>query len=58
MGGEEDPITPPALAREIVASLPQGNTELRLFDNCGHGAFRDDPARALPVVRAFVEKNI
>jgi proline iminopeptidase len=56
LGGEDDPITPPALAREIVASLP--NAELRLFDNCGHGAFRDDPARALPVIRAFIEKNI
>jgi proline iminopeptidase len=57
MGGEDDPITPPHLAREIVASLPKGRTELRLFDHCGHGAFRDDPARALPVIRAFVENN-
>jgi pimeloyl-ACP methyl ester carboxylesterase len=57
MGGEDDPITPPHLAREIVASLPPGRAELRLFDNCGHGAFRDDPARALPVIRAFIEKN-
>ena len=58
MGGEDDPITPPHLAREIVASLPKGKVELRLFDNCGHGAFRDDPARALPVVREFIEKNM
>lgn len=56
LGGEEDPITPPALAREIVASLPQA--ELRLFDNCGHGAFRDDPARVLPIIRAFIQQNI
>jgi proline iminopeptidase len=56
LGGEDDPITPPALAREIAASLP--NAELRLFDHCGHGAFRDDPARVLPVIRAFVERNI
>jgi proline-specific peptidase len=55
VGGEDDPITPPALAREIATSLP--NAELRLFDNAGHGAFRDDPARVLPVIRAFVEKN-
>jgi pimeloyl-ACP methyl ester carboxylesterase len=51
----EDPITPPALAREIVHALP--NAELRIFDHCGHGAFRDDPARVLPVIRKFVQEN-
>lgn len=55
LGGEDDPITPPALARQIAASL--SNAELRLFDDCGHGAFRDDPDRVLPVIRAFVGKN-
>jgi proline iminopeptidase len=55
LGGEDDPITPPGLAREIISSLP--NAELHLFDNCGHGAFRDDPARVLPVIRSFVDKN-
>lgn len=55
LGGEEDPITPPALAREIADALP--NATLRLFDNCGHGAFRDDAARALPVIREFILAN-
>ncbi len=56
LGGEDDPITPPALAQEIANSLPAA--ELHIFPDCGHGAFRDDPARVLPVVRAFVQKNI
>ena len=55
LGGEDDPITPPALAREIAAALP--NSELHIFDHCGHGAFRDDPARVLPVIREFVRNN-
>jgi proline-specific peptidase len=56
LGGEDDPITPPALAREIADALP--NAELRIFDNCGHGAFRDDAPRVLPVIREFIEKNM
>ncbi len=55
LGGEDDPITPPALAREMAASLPRA--ELRLFDNCGHGTFRDDPQRVLPVIREFIRQN-
>jgi proline-specific peptidase len=55
LGGEDDPITPPKLARDIAEALP--NAELKIFDKGGHGAFRDDPARALPVIREFVQKN-
>jgi proline-specific peptidase len=55
LGGEDDPITPPKLARDIAEALP--NAELKIFDNCGHGAFRDDPMRALPMIREFVQKN-
>lgn len=55
LAGEEDPITPPYLAREIADALP--NAELHIFDKCGHGAFRDDPDRVLPVIRAFIERN-
>jgi pimeloyl-ACP methyl ester carboxylesterase len=56
LAGEDDPITPPHLAREIAESLSRA--ELRVFDKCGHGAFRDDPARVMPVIRAFIEQNM
>jgi proline-specific peptidase len=56
LAGEDDPITPAHLAREIAASMPRA--ELRIFDNCGHGAFRDDPARVLAVIRAFIRQNM
>jgi proline iminopeptidase len=56
LAGEEDPITPPHLAREIAESLPRGRAQLEIFDNCGHGAFRDQPERVLPVIRAFIAR--
>jgi proline iminopeptidase len=44
LGGMEDPITPPHLAREIAGALDASRVTLRLCENAGHGAFRDDPA--------------
>jgi pimeloyl-ACP methyl ester carboxylesterase len=56
LGGREDPITPPHLSEEIAAHLPKGSTELALFDGCGHGPFRDAPARVWPVVRHWMAR--
>ena len=56
LAGAEDPMTPPHLAREIASSLPPG-AQLEVFDRCGHGAFRDDPVRVFPVVRAFFTEH-
>jgi proline iminopeptidase len=56
LAGEEDPITPPHLAREIAEALPRGKAQLEIFDGCGHGAFRDQPERVFPVIRKFVER--
>lgn len=55
LAGREDPITPVKLAEDILASLPSGNARLITYDNCGHGAFRDDPARVFADIRAFVK---
>ncbi len=57
LGGETDPMCPPVLMRELVDALPAGLAELHLFQGCGHGAFRDDPARVFPVIRSFVQRN-
>jgi proline iminopeptidase len=57
LAGELDPITPPHLARELMESLPPSRGELHVFADCGHGAYRDDPAQVLPIIRSFVQQN-
>ncbi|HAH10921.1 MAG TPA: alpha/beta hydrolase [Alphaproteobacteria bacterium] len=54
LGGSQDPITPPHLSEEIAAHLPQSIATLRIFDGCGHGAYRDDPDRVWPVMRDWM----
>jgi proline-specific peptidase len=56
LAGSEDPITPPHLATEIASSLPRGS-QLEIFDDCGHGAFRDNGTLVFPVIRAFIERQ-
>jgi proline iminopeptidase len=54
IAGRDDPITPPEFSEEIAAHLPPATTELHIFDGCGHGPFRDDPDRVLPVMRRWM----
>lgn len=54
LAGAEDPITPPHLAEEMLTCIKAGLGTLRLFENCGHGAFRDDPLSVLLTIREFV----
>jgi pimeloyl-ACP methyl ester carboxylesterase len=54
LGGEDDPITPIGDQEDIVAALPAGLGRLERFAGCGHGVHRDDPARALAVLRRFL----
>jgi proline iminopeptidase len=54
VGGTSDPATPPACSEEIAASLPSNLTELRLFEGCGHGVYRDDPDRFWPLLRNWI----
>ena len=54
IAGREDPITAPAFSEVIAAHLPAATTELHIFDNCGHGPFRDDPDAVLPVMRRWI----
>ena len=56
LAGAEDPITPPHLAQEIYAALRPGVGTLQIFEDCGHGAFRDKPAQVFEVVRDFLGK--
>ena len=54
MTGEMDPVTPPPQSQDIVAALPDGLAELRIFKGCGHGVERDDKAAALDAIRKFI----
>jgi proline iminopeptidase len=53
LGGMEDPITPPHLAREIAGLIDESLVTLRLIENAGHGPFRDDPS-VYGVIREFI----
>ena len=52
--GEEDPVTPPADAAEMVAALPPDRVRFERFAGCGHGVERDDPEAACRIIRDFL----
>ena len=54
LAGELDPVTPLADAQEIAAAIPAPWGRLVTFADAGHGAWRDEPAAALSVLREFV----
>jgi proline-specific peptidase len=56
LAGAQDPITPPHLAEEILTCLNAGLGTLRVFKDCGHGAFRDDSLSVLRTIREFVAR--
>jgi proline-specific peptidase len=56
VGGREDPVTPPSCSEEIAAHLPARLGELRLFDGCGHGVYRDDPEHFWPLLRDWIAR--
>ncbi|MDN3922568.1 alpha/beta fold hydrolase [Roseateles violae] len=54
LAGEDDPVCPLEDAQEIAAALPAPCSRLVSFPGVGHGAWRDDPERAFPVLREFI----
>jgi proline iminopeptidase len=54
LAGAEDPITPPDLSRELLTCVKEGCATLHIYDQCGHGAFRDNPQIVLGAIREFV----
>lgn len=55
LSGSEDPITPPHLSEEILASLQPGIGQLQRYENCGHGPFRDAPDKVYDDIGRFLE---
>jgi proline iminopeptidase len=54
LGGEDDPICPIDDQADIAAALPPGLVRFERFPGCGHGTYRDDPARTFAVLREFL----
>ena len=54
LAGASDPITPVACSEAILGALPEGVAELVVFEDAGHGAYRDHPDRAEAVLRRFL----
>lgn len=52
LGGELDPITTAEDVKELAAAIP--GARLRMFDDAGHGVFREHPAEALDAIRSFI----
>ena len=53
LGGGYDPVTPASCSREIFDSLPPQLRRLEIFENDGHGVYRDEPERAEKLLREF-----
>jgi proline-specific peptidase len=54
LAGELDPVCPPSAQAEIVAALQPAVVRFELFDDCGHGTYRDQPERTETVLRDFL----
>lgn len=55
MHGDLDPVTPLADAQDIYNALPAAWRQLQVFENVGHGAWRDQPEAALACIRRFIQ---
>ena len=53
LAGELDPVCPPSAQEEIVNALHPSVAQFELFDDCGHGTYRDQPERTERVLRDF-----
>jgi proline iminopeptidase len=57
LGGEEDPATPIEDQEDIAAAIRPELVQFRRFPGCGHGAYRDCPDQAIPIIRDFVLRH-
>ena len=57
LAGEHDPVTPISGSEEIAAALPPEHVRFERFAQSGHGVFRDEPERAMRLLREFVVAN-
>lgn len=49
----QDPITPVVCGEELAEAIGS-NAQLRVFEQCGHGSYRDNPDETEAMLRAFL----
>jgi pimeloyl-ACP methyl ester carboxylesterase len=54
LAGELDPVCPPSAQAELVKALDPAVVQFELFEDCGHGTYRDQPERTETVLRGFL----
>ena len=52
--GELDPILPVANSKDIAAAMAPGVARLEVFENAGHGVYRDQPDRFFKIFNEFI----
>ncbi len=57
LGGEDDPATPIEDQEDIAAAIRPDLVEFHRFPDCGHGAYRDRPEEAIPIIRDFILRS-
>lgn len=57
LAGEDDPVSPAAAARRVTSSARYPALELHVFPDVGHGVFRQAPAQAFALLRAFLPES-
>lgn len=58
LAGEDDPVSPVAATRRVIASARHPAIELHAFPGVGHGVFRQAPAQAFALLRAFLRESL
>jgi pimeloyl-ACP methyl ester carboxylesterase len=56
LAGTDDPITPASGAHAFVEALRPDVGSIDVFDDCGHGVWRDQPALAFAAIRRFLAR--
>jgi proline-specific peptidase len=54
LAGALDPVTPLEAMEEIRDALPPHHVRWEVFDDAGHGVYRDSPERTFAVLRDFI----
>jgi pimeloyl-ACP methyl ester carboxylesterase len=54
LAGALDPVCPIEVMTGIADAVPADLRQFEVFESCGHGVFRDDPDRAVAVLRDFI----
>jgi pimeloyl-ACP methyl ester carboxylesterase len=57
LAGEDDPVTPISGARLVAEALGTARCTFEVFEDCGHGVWRDQAEDAFASMRRFIEDD-